>query len=526
MKRKAVPTLLIFSILFITLCLPVSASTVFPDVEKHWGKETIQWALEHNIAKGYEDGSFKPNNLVTEAEFLAMLIRAFQPEIKSDENGQWANNYYKLADQLSYPNSKEGDNRTRNREMTRVKVAELISATQGVHFRGNEAVRYMLDSGLARGNNPALLSVEGYSPKGYLTRAEAVQFIKNLLEQGKGKLLKSPLNPSDPSFLQYIPITSTMESDPSRLNVNGDPVASILGEPFYLAENIYIPVEPIVRGMGDKFMWINQPENGVIEKKDGSKISIYENKGAALLNNKSVPISKKFIADGANYKPYTPMVVNNKLFVPIDFLTEVLGYPIQTDVREAMPVVHAGELNKESQSVGDYEATPIPKPKPLPNWKPDLRFLPPADWIPPQIVSVATNDHRRNSEILDAELGFTDGRSFNPYGKNAYSNYPLSVIYLGDNSKYMYDIQFTSWYGSKTEANNSNKIPYVSRELFKMFLPHEHMKLFKIMSDGFDGRDVSQYINKPFKLEGREIKITEGSGYNGVTWVTVSIGKK
>lgn len=295
MKRKAVPTLLIFSILFIALCLPVSASTTFPDVEKHWGKETIQWALEHDIAKGYEDGSFKPNNLVTEAEFLAMLIRAFQPEIKSDENGQWANNYYKFADQLSYPNSKEGDNRTRNREMTRVKVAELISATQGVHFRGNEAVRYMLDSGLAKGNNPALLSVEGYSPKGYLTRAEAVQFIKNLLEQGKGKLLKSPLNPSDPSFLQYIPITSTMESDPSRLNVNGDPVASILGEPFYLAENIYIPVEPIVRGMGDKFMWINQPENGFIEKKDGSKISIYENKGAALLNNKSIPISKKLL---------------------------------------------------------------------------------------------------------------------------------------------------------------------------------------------------------------------------------------
>lgn len=33
--------------------------------------------VERGIAKGYPDGTFKPNNNITRAEFAVMLVRAF-----------------------------------------------------------------------------------------------------------------------------------------------------------------------------------------------------------------------------------------------------------------------------------------------------------------------------------------------------------------------------------------------------------------------------------------------------------------
>ncbi|QQE73974.1 S-layer homology domain-containing protein [Brevibacillus composti] len=55
-----------------------SADSPFPDTHKHWAKSSIQWALAKNMVVGYPDGTFKPDHIVTEAEFLAMLLRMFE----------------------------------------------------------------------------------------------------------------------------------------------------------------------------------------------------------------------------------------------------------------------------------------------------------------------------------------------------------------------------------------------------------------------------------------------------------------
>jgi len=111
------------------------------------------------------------------------------------------------------------------------------------------------------------------------------------------------------------------------------------------------------------------------------------------------------------------------------------------------------------------------------------------------------------------------GAAYNPYGGKQLE---LATILITDGTEnHIAQIQFSAWYGSKTEADIFNKIPYVSRELFKFYLPNDYDKLFKIMDDGYNGKDVSKYINKPFKLDGREIKIVENQ-YS----VTVVISKK
>lgn len=56
--------------------LPASAVSTFPDVQTHWGKSYIEAMTSANMFKGYEDGTFKPENKLTTAEALALCARA------------------------------------------------------------------------------------------------------------------------------------------------------------------------------------------------------------------------------------------------------------------------------------------------------------------------------------------------------------------------------------------------------------------------------------------------------------------
>lgn len=182
-----------------------AASTAFTDVRQgSWYEATVQWGLSHNMIHGYQDGTFQPNKLVTEAEFLAMLLRAFEGDAVSSPAGHWADAYYNRAQELNYPVTGSKNAAARNLPLLRKQVAELLTSAEGVHFNGDDAVSYLLAFGLAQGKRPDDLSVTGFDGAGKLTRAEALQFIKNLSEYGVGGLLERPAEPSDPRDIPQI----------------------------------------------------------------------------------------------------------------------------------------------------------------------------------------------------------------------------------------------------------------------------------------------------------------------------------
>lgn len=76
----------------------------FWDVPKdYWGFEYIADLTERGVIKGYEDGSFKPENIVLRSEWAKMMVTAAGLSVNdngtyfTDTNGHWANSYINTA---------------------------------------------------------------------------------------------------------------------------------------------------------------------------------------------------------------------------------------------------------------------------------------------------------------------------------------------------------------------------------------------------------------------------------------------
>lgn len=65
----------------------LSSPLLAADYDQHWAKDAITKWKQYEIVKGYENGDFKPNGIITRAEFAAILQRTFNlPLIQSGKN--------------------------------------------------------------------------------------------------------------------------------------------------------------------------------------------------------------------------------------------------------------------------------------------------------------------------------------------------------------------------------------------------------------------------------------------------------
>ncbi|WP_322904804.1 S-layer homology domain-containing protein [Paenibacillus campi] len=205
----------VFCVLLVGVCLftsTVQAAAVsgFKDVKSsHWAYSTIKWAVTNGIVKGYPDGTFKPNKQVSEAEFLMMFVSTYQKIDKSQVKNNWADPVYNVATSLNWPVKGISNVQARNTPMTRGEVADLIVSAQGINFITKDAVRYLLGTGQANGKKGN--TVDGYSSSDYLTRAEAVAFIKKAKDAGLAEL---KARPDMPTSTDIIP---TVQETPSNL---------------------------------------------------------------------------------------------------------------------------------------------------------------------------------------------------------------------------------------------------------------------------------------------------------------------
>ncbi|WAM33640.1 S-layer homology domain-containing protein [Caldicellulosiruptor morganii] len=102
---------------------------------KAWFYESIQAACAKGICEGYPDKTFRPNKLVTRAEFAKMVVKAFQFDIISQNTAKfedvqqtdWFYPYVTTLYNLGIINGKSEKRFAPNEPVTREEIAKVIS---------------------------------------------------------------------------------------------------------------------------------------------------------------------------------------------------------------------------------------------------------------------------------------------------------------------------------------------------------------------------------------------------------------
>ncbi|MFC3773244.1 S-layer homology domain-containing protein [Paenibacillus sp. GCM10012303] len=172
----------------------------FSDVTGHWAEADIKQAVSSGIVRGYSDGTFKPGQTVTRAEFAVMLIHALKPQGEGVELiftdtakiGAWARKAVAQAVQAGIIKGYSDGAFRPNAEITRAEMASMIAVASGQSSEANAVTGFVDDDEIptwARGSvayvkQAGIIQGKGgntFAPQDNATRAEAVTVLLKLL---------------------------------------------------------------------------------------------------------------------------------------------------------------------------------------------------------------------------------------------------------------------------------------------------------------------------------------------------------
>lgn len=190
-KAKRHIALLLCFLMVLSGAMPVfaSASTI-SDVKGHWAETSIQSAVESGLINGYLDGTFKPNNTISRAEFFTLVNRAYGFTKRTAvtygdvPSSMWYAEEIQKAEAAGYIDVEVGGLVEPIRAITREEAAAIIAKVEKLHAISLEQA-FNDDDQAADENQNAIIAVgeaqimTGYpngdfKPKGNITRAEAI----------------------------------------------------------------------------------------------------------------------------------------------------------------------------------------------------------------------------------------------------------------------------------------------------------------------------------------------------------------
>lgn len=129
----------------------------FSDVEaSRWSNTAISTMVKLGIINGYEDGSFKPANAITRAEFAAMVSRFFENELTAglvsftDISEHWAEEYIVKVAVMQWINGYEDGSFRPDYNITRAEAMAIINRI----LKRDVSSEYILDTAVYWDDNP------------------------------------------------------------------------------------------------------------------------------------------------------------------------------------------------------------------------------------------------------------------------------------------------------------------------------------------------------------------------------------
>lgn len=169
-----------------------------PELRGHWSEELFQWAIAVGIVTNLTGADYRPDESITELEFLVFFYRSVN--VGTMLEGDMV---YNLARAYSHPVKGVSHLAARNYPITRFQAAEFVAGAQGVNFKKDAAVQYLLSHGLT-GNRLGRTLIE-FNGEEKLTRAETLHWIRQLLLNGRSIMVDMPKELSDTSQIPPIP---------------------------------------------------------------------------------------------------------------------------------------------------------------------------------------------------------------------------------------------------------------------------------------------------------------------------------
>jgi len=184
---------LLVQVIFGTMIASADSSKA-SDIDNHWAKDAITLWQSKGVINGYPDGTFKPNQTITRAEFVSILNKVFQVEKEHSgtvsfadlDETHWAYEQIKTALAHGYITGKSETSIAPNAAITREEAAVMLArllnqskANDKTFIDIDQASSWSLDAlnalaglGILQGDSNGKLN-----PKALLTRAEAVVLI-------------------------------------------------------------------------------------------------------------------------------------------------------------------------------------------------------------------------------------------------------------------------------------------------------------------------------------------------------------
>ncbi|MFA7461879.1 MAG: S-layer homology domain-containing protein, partial [Anaerovoracaceae bacterium] len=113
--------------------LSVGSSRELSDIQKHWAEATIERLIHIGAIDGYQDGTFRPDNTITRAEFLKLACRSAAACAKTavivtaeSVKNHWASGIFEAAEEQGTLKSGEISEATWNEPITRYEMARIL----------------------------------------------------------------------------------------------------------------------------------------------------------------------------------------------------------------------------------------------------------------------------------------------------------------------------------------------------------------------------------------------------------------
>ena len=274
MKKTKLWGILLIAILCILSFSAISFAQI-SDSENHWAsKEITKWQSQQ-VVNGYPDGTFKPGNSITRAEFFKLVNSIFNYVEKTDGafKDVAGNAWYKdeVAKAVKAGIVKGDSNGLMHPQdyITREEAAlifarafNIIAADRNANLSNKdfaqvavwskEAVIAMVEGGYMKGNSENLLL-----PKANITRAETVKMIDNLIKELYRQAGTYPEGETSKTIDGNV-VVNTRDVKLSGLTINGNLYLSEgIGDGNVNLDNVTVKGKTIVKGGGAHSIVVN-----------------------------------------------------------------------------------------------------------------------------------------------------------------------------------------------------------------------------------------------------------------------------